>query len=423
MRCATWEQVESFYRRKLRRNGRLSMKVPFECEIGTPVTLGLELPNQISISIDGTVTSAGGLIGGRTSIDVTLYGLSEDLLARLEAMVADARLLGSTAEEVGIDDERRMLAAREGELRRLRRLAVHEVLGVPREPSAIELRAAWSALAGREHPDAVARFASPALTAVAEEAMILAARAFDRLKATLVADRRAVAVGATLRPPSSWAAVDASDGVGGFFAEALTPPVEDAVELVDHSGSHRIVTPDQLAAAMQATELPLPPPPVAAAPLASVEELLPPVLTPVPPPTSVGVRWGASDLFSDLDLGPANSGHAPIAVESSLAQARSGPGDRFVRQVREKLGAGDHDGAQEVAQAALHLYAGDRRLRGLYHVAAAMAACARADRFGAVAALETALAHDPSCHEAATALDQLRRATVPSAPAIQRLFS
>ena len=110
-------------------------------------------------------------------------------------------------------------------------------------------------------------------------------------------------------------------------------------------------------------------------------------------------------------------------MEESLAAARSGPGDRFVRQIRTRLGQGDHGGAQEVAEAALHLYGSDRRLRGLYHVAAAMAACARADRFAAVAALETALAHDPACLEAATALEQLRRAGTPSAPAIQRLFS
>jgi hypothetical protein len=110
-------------------------------------------------------------------------------------------------------------------------------------------------------------------------------------------------------------------------------------------------------------------------------------------------------------------------MEESLAQARSGPGDRVIRQIRARLAAGDHGGAREVAEAALHIYAADRRLRGLYHVAAAMAAAAREDRLGAVSALETALAHDPTCLEAATALEQLRRAGTPSAPAIQRLFT
>jgi hypothetical protein len=382
VRCSTWEQVEAFYRRKLRRSGRLSMKVPFECEIGTPVTLGLELPNQIVISIDGTVASAGAAAAGRTPIEVSLFGLSAELLARLEAMVADARS-ASAAEDLGLDDERRLLVTREAELRRQRRLAAHEILGVPRDPSAVELRAAWSALARREHPDAVARFASPALSAVAEATMIVAARAFDRLRASVVAEGRGAAVGPTVRPPVSWAAADDPMSTG-FFSEAVTPPVDDQVEL---------------------------------------EEMLPHVVTPPPNPANVAVRWGPGDLFSDLDLGPASNGAAPIAMEESLAQARSGPGDRFVRQIRARLGQGDHGGAQEIAEAALHLYGTDRRLRGLYHVAAAMAACVRDDRFAAVAALETALAHDPACLEAATALEQLRRAGTPSAPAIQRLFA
>ena len=205
------------------------------------MTLGLELPNQIVISIDGTVASAGAAAAGRTPIEVSLFGLSAELLARLEAMVADARS-ASAAEDLGLDDERRLLVAREAELRRQRRLAAHEILGVPRDPSAVELRAAWSALARREHPDAVARFASPALSAVAEETMIVAARAFDRLRIAVVADGRGTSVGPTVRPPASWAAADDPMSTG-FFSEAVTPPVDDQVELFDHSGSHRLPSP------------------------------------------------------------------------------------------------------------------------------------------------------------------------------------
>jgi hypothetical protein len=103
VRCATWEQVEAFYRRKLRRSGVLSMKVPFEADIGTPVTLGLELPNQIVIAIDGTVSSVGTAAAGRTPIDVSLFGLSAELLARLETMVADARAAAGAIDERGLD--------------------------------------------------------------------------------------------------------------------------------------------------------------------------------------------------------------------------------------------------------------------------------------------------------------------------------
>ena len=417
VRCATWEQVESFYRRKLRKNGRLSMKVPFECDVGTPVTLGLELPNQIVIAIDGTVATVGASAGGRTSIDVTLFGLSADLLARLKALVGDARAV--TAEDDSMDDERRLLVSREADLRRKRLLAAHEIVGVPRDPTAAELRAAWIALASREHPDAVARYASPTLTSVAEETMILAARAYDRMRSAVVADHRGTSVGPSIRPPASWTAAD-DPMATGFFAEAVTPPVEDAVEFVDASAVHRLPTPEQLAAVERKhVETPALPP---------LDDLLPPpVVAAVPSPAhaSGAVRWSdANDLFSDLDLGSTTTGgEAPIAFEDSLAQGRSGPGDRFVRQIRARLATGDAGGAKEMAEAALHLYSSDHRLRGLVHVAAAMTACARMDKTGAIAALETALQHDPGCVEAATALDQLRRAGVPSAPAIQRLFS
>ena len=55
VRCTTWEQVEVFHTRKLRRGKLLSMKVPFRSDPGAEVTLNLELPNQVVIVIEGTV--------------------------------------------------------------------------------------------------------------------------------------------------------------------------------------------------------------------------------------------------------------------------------------------------------------------------------------------------------------------------------
>ena len=79
------------------------------------------------------------------------------------------------------------------------------------------------------------------------------------------------------------------------------------------------------------------------------------------------------------------------------SQVRAGPGDRFVRQIRATLATGDAGGATEMAEAALHLSGADRRLRGLLHGAAAMAACARLDKTGAMCALEAAIPTDPPC--------------------------
>jgi hypothetical protein len=421
VRCTTWDQVEAFYRRKLRKSGRLAMRVPFAAEVGTPVTLALELPSQILVAIDGTIASVGEPGSGR--VEVLLFGMTAALMAQLEAMVKHGRAAGGDDGDTA-DDERRMVAARDADLRRMRQLPAHELLGVPRDPSALELRAAWLAVARREHPDAVARLGSAALTAAAEDAMSLIARAYDHLRAEVVAAGRGTAIGATVRPVATWAVgVDDLAGASGFFAEAVTPPIDSSAIDVTLDTSSAALRVPAIAAGAGGDVLDDVLPEVAGGrPNSAAEELsLPAVVTPVPAPGSVAVRFGTGDLFGDLDPVPV-AGAAPIAVDESLARARTGPGDRFLRQIRERLGAGDHGGAQQIAEAALHVYAGDSRLHGLQQVAAAMAACARNDRHGAVAALERALSHDPASAEAAAALETVRRAVTPTVLAIQRLF-
>ncbi len=374
VRCATWDQVEAFYRRKLRAGGRLSMKAGFAGAVGAPVTLVLELPNQIALSIDGEVSATA--VDGK-AVEVTLQGLSAGLLGRLESLVADAR--AGTLEPEPQDEESRLLSARREQLLRMRRLPAHEVLGVPREPTPYELRSAWLALAGREHPDAVARYASPALSAVAADSMSLVGAAYDRVRAALVAEGRGIATGSSLRPVP--ARLHDDDPIAtGFFADAVTPPVAAAVEL------------------RQRTTAPIM---AVAAPVEISRE----------PSTPIAVASSArtSQIMNTIGDDP------PIP--------RVGAGDRFVRQVRQHVVAGDHVSAGHVAEAALQLYPDDRRLRGLAAVAAAMAAAARGDRAGAVTALETATAADPGCGEASTALAELRHAALPTAAMIQRWFA
>lgn len=369
VRCATWDQVEAFYRRKLRTGARLSMKVGFAATLGAPVTLVLELPNQIALSIDGEVS--GVAEGEGKPVEVTLRGLTPMLIGRLESLVADAR--AGALDPESADEETRLLSTRRAELARLRRLPAHEVLGVPREPSAFELRGAWLALARREHPDGVARYASPALSAAATEVMAVVGAAYERMRVALVADGRGRAVGASLRPTPSHAFDD--PGVDAF-AETVTPPIVSDLEVIENRRSL------QLAA--------VEPPADGAVPVPSAEA-----------PT---VRLGG------------DGGGEP-------GTARVGAGDRFVRQIRAFLAHGDHGGAGHVAEAALQLYPDDRRLRGLAGVATAMQACARGDRSAAIAALEQATAADPGGGEAASALAELRHAAVPTPSLIQRWFA
>lgn len=486
VRCSRWDQVESFLRKKLRADGRLSMKVPFDAEPGSPITLTLELPNQIVIALEGTVARAEA--GERADATVVQLAGAKYAIDRLEAMLADARAGGEGG------DLAATLSVREAELRRLRQQAAHEVLGISRTPTLEELRRAWRLRARREHPDAVARLGSAALRLTAEEAMIHVTRAYERLRDTVVSDKRAVIAGTSVRTLGSIALeVAPSDS---FEVEPLTPPVEDAAIPAPRSNPALAVPPpptsspalavppppvdlpqlldtdaitldgfDKPMSQPLALDLDLPPPtdapppprrprasstppttnamttaasprPLAArtptpstpAPPPARPITLPPPsvgapappspartapTSPPPPPRAAATAPPPSALTSPSSLDamtlsplpkPAPAGPAPATVEQSLRIARSGPGDRFVRAVHDRLALADHAGAAQIAAAAHQVYPQDVRLSALIEIAAAQAACARGDRAAAVRALEAAIALDPEGAEARLAL-------------------
>jgi DnaJ-domain-containing protein 1 len=353
VRCATWEQVEAFHTRKLRRGKLLSMKVPFQTQSGAPVTLGLELPNGVVIAIDGNVLKASPIEGDtKTWIEVELIGFTDDVLARLRAMAKDVaeqqvkpapappppaptppRARTSTV-ETQLSDERALFTQLTAELRRLRQLAVHEVLGVSRDADADTVRIAWMSLVRRHHPDLVARHNAPAITHLAEELTILVNRAYDRLRMALVAEGRGTTIGSTLQHPSGW--------LVGF--EDLSSVDGSPVKPRGATGSRPV----------QGT-----PPPAKAT-----------VTT--PPPNLQG-------------------------------------GEAFESRARAMLQAGDANNAQEVLAAALCVYPRSRPLRSLYYVASALAAIYKGEMMLATSQLETALAHYNECHEAAAILDQIRK--------------
>ena len=350
VRCATWEQVEAFHTRKLRRGKLLSMKVPFQTTPNAQVTLGLELPNGVLIAIEGVVLKASPIEGdNKTWIEVDLVGFTQDVLDRLRAMAKgaeafkpapapppapppNARLATNPEAKQPADapsDERALFQQLTAELKRMRQLAVHEVLGVTRDADADTVRTAWMDLARRHHPDLVARHASPAITHLAEELTILVNRAYDRLRAALVAEGRGTRIGSTLQHPTGW--------LVGF---------ED-LSSVDGSPLKRASSPSR----------PGTPPPVRAQ---------------TNPPTGEG-------------------------------------GETFEARARAMLATGDANNAQEVLAAALVVYPRSRPLRSLYYVASALAAIYKGEMMLATAQLETALAHHAECHEAAAVLEEIRK--------------
>lgn len=225
VRCASWEQVTVFTTRKLRKGKLLSMKVPFAAKTGMPVTLGLELPNQLVIEIAGVILRASQVEGesaGKTWIEVELTGFTEEVHARIRAM-ATAKPAGPAAQPVSAPasvspqrksasvtdedlpaDERELFLHLSAELRRLRQAAVHDVLGVDRDATPDAIRAGWKDLVRRHHPDLVARRNAPAISHLAEELTILSNRAYDRLRSALVAEGRALSSGPRLSVPPGW---------------------------------------------------------------------------------------------------------------------------------------------------------------------------------------------------------------------------
>jgi hypothetical protein len=422
VRCTTWDQVEVFHTRKLRRGKLLSMKVPFHSDPGSEVTLNLELPNQVVIVIEGTVLKSSPVEPdpkaskpeiGKTWLEVELAGFTEEVIGRIRRMAAGdgepvptrpvritgehatfdpasasspratgatgAASAGSSASAEGavhaprdatrggvngpalpvqggregppsVDDlpadERALFQHLTSELRRLRSVAVHEVLGVARDADTEEIRRGWMDLVRRHHPDLVARRNAPAISHLAEELTILANRAYDRLRVALVAEGRATSVGPALSPPPGW--------LVGFDDISSTGSILRA----------------KLAQSLQ------------------TEGNAPPV-EPIAPAPSSQVQGG----------------------------------EAFEQRARAMLSEGDADNAQEVLAAALCVYPRSRPLRSLYYVASAISALGKGEVMLATSQLETALAHHEQCVEAAAILELLRRSSAPVAnDEMKRLF-
>ena len=252
VRCTTWEQVDVFTTRKLRKGKLLSMKVPFETKTGAPVTLGLELPNQLVVAIDGVVQRASP-VDGRASRPAHVDRDRADRADRrgdgADPRDGDARRERSkhrrrrerrrqdagaaaqraptpvpTADDLPAD-ERALFQHLSGELRRLRAAAVHDVLGVASDAEPEQIRASWKNLIRRHHPDLVARRNAPAISHLAEELTILSNRAYDRLRAALVAEGRGTIVGPTLSTPPGWLVGfdDIASGDGSVGPRASQP--------------------------------------------------------------------------------------------------------------------------------------------------------------------------------------------------------
>lgn len=356
IRCATWQQVEAFYLRKLRRGNLLSVKVGFAVVAGQVITVGLELPTQLVVALDGVVRRVAPMEQDRRLwIEIELVGDVAESIARLRYLVETNRdsdvaielppsEVQLTADEppppelvfAGVElqasapeAERVAFAELSAQLRRMRQLSVHALLGVSAEATPAEIRTSWRRLIARFHPDVLARFRSSAVIHIGEEIVILINRAYDRLRQTLVTQGKAAAFGSALVAPRGWL-VGFEDVTTG---EPLAP-------------RHR---------------------------------------------TASG-RYATN---------PGVPGEGPVLGGEG--------GDSFEVRARNLLRAGDVDDARELLAMALVVYPRSRSLRSLYYIASALVAARMGQQVLATSQLETAVAHDESCAEAQSLLVALQR--------------
>ena len=92
VKCPTWKHVETFYKRKLRRDKTLTIRVPFNPAEGSGLTIRLQLPNGQITNIEGRVL---GVLPGenpnKAAITLHLHGFTDDIANSLRALVKSAK--------------------------------------------------------------------------------------------------------------------------------------------------------------------------------------------------------------------------------------------------------------------------------------------------------------------------------------------
>jgi len=393
VKCATWDQVEAFYARKVHSDGRLPMRVPFAAHVGDRVSLALQLPGGLVVSIDGDVIEAEPAADGkRSAMVLAVHGMTAELRQRLAALVEDGRAGGQSSGElvpppsdeppaaqpadVPVDErvpppspieaeavspeERGVFAALETDLRDVREGAAHEVLGVAWDAGVADVRGAYFGLTKRYHPDIYARYRSRPILDMAQEIFILVNRAYDRMRDAAVEAGAGIVAGPALLPHSGWLVADFAD-----LGEQADKP-----------------KPAPLPAKRSRAE------------------------------SSPGILTG---LFAEA------AGTDPDAAADPGAQAIDSDDD-VLDQARALLAAEEHDNARSLLAGALKRSPRNRSLRALYYVAFGRKLMAEGDGVKAIAQFEAAIAHDRSCAEARASIDAARGEPAKKTGLFKRLF-
>jgi tetratricopeptide (TPR) repeat protein len=199
LRCASWPQLATIYRRDLSR-GQMFLKASTQPPIGTVVRIDLELPSATVIELQGTifehVTDPQRGTGVNLKLDAlptkTVWMIESALAAENKVRAASqsdatpppaeasAAPSATDGEEVAAA-EAELIRALEAEAESLRKLNPFLVHGVGYETSDGDVRAAFGELTKRYHPDRFVRYQSQKLRQIAAEIFILIRDAYRRL--------------------------------------------------------------------------------------------------------------------------------------------------------------------------------------------------------------------------------------------------
>ena len=218
LRCSSWSQLVSIYRRDLAR-GRLFLKTRQPLPLGTTVVVKLLLPSGAALELRGEITERaaedhprgpGFIVGldelpapARLSLESAVRTATEHAERRGEPAASETAPPPSADEGAPVvEAERELIEALETELATYRRLNPFQILGLGYRADTRAVHAAFAELSRRFHPDRFVRYQSEEVTTLAE-ALFVTAR--DAYRSLATADQRAAtleAIRAERAPPA-----------------------------------------------------------------------------------------------------------------------------------------------------------------------------------------------------------------------------
>jgi hypothetical protein len=421
LRCASWSQLSTIYKRDLAR-GSLFLKTPKPPPIGTMVKIDMTLPSESMIVLQGVIVDhvgEGGMSGRGPGVDIKLATIPQSAMWMIETALASHRpaepppapaaaapapaaaapaarpARAPSVVDAGLDDqadvanaESELVTALGAELTSLQKLNPFQVLGVGYEAGDDEVRAAFGELTKRYHPDRYARYPSLELRRLAAEIFILIRDAYRKIDTAAGRERELAALGRGAVPR---AMPLPRMGTGPIArADVKRPPTPAlGVPIAIPSKTPGLGVPIVPGVTPGVRKTPAFGAPITAA--------APPVPSPVPP----------SIAPMPAPPRPAETAPTALGVRPNLGGAAGT--DLDAAALEALLDEGKYVEALALCQLAARKNPADRVARGGVELAEGLRALAGKDRLEAAQRFENVLEIDPSNERAARELAEMRR--------------